>query len=434
MNRKNKADILLGTLFLAFAIINIAKWFMPDNFYIGMLVFVIEAALIGGIADWFAVTALFKKPLGFPWHTAIIPNNRKNIIESVSNMVKNELINEEMIKSWLARINFIELLDNQLTNKFSYMNPEMLIANFIESRILKTDAQKKARYISLKVKRKIKRISASRLLAKSAEYFLQYERCKKFISHAAPRIAKLLNHQKARDVILRMLKNIEAESDSIMFSFFIRRTLNLKHKDDGANKLIVPELLQQALVSSTKYLVDHDNAFYERIRNSITELVNVLNADQEYNEAVESYKNSIIDHIELEGVAEKIIKSAIDSDLRRSFLVEWVPKQAGAYWEQFKNDKTAQEWINSIIREALIKVLSKEHHIITDIIAETMESFSDEKLIAFVQEKVGDDLQWIRINGSIVGGVFGLIIFLFLKLIMDPFVVPAVHKLIQGAI
>ena len=67
-----------------------------------MAAFTAEAALIGGIADWFAVTALFKKPLGISWHTEIVPRNREQIIEKVSQMVGQELLSQDSIRTWIA--------------------------------------------------------------------------------------------------------------------------------------------------------------------------------------------------------------------------------------------------------------------------------------------------------------------------------------------
>ncbi|MDD4297106.1 MAG: DUF445 family protein [Eubacteriales bacterium] len=96
-NNKTRADILLAAVFILFAAATLLKYLYKESFFAGLLAFTFEAALVGGIADWFAVTALFKKPLGFPWHTAIIPNNRDSIIKSVSDLVSNELLSTEAI-------------------------------------------------------------------------------------------------------------------------------------------------------------------------------------------------------------------------------------------------------------------------------------------------------------------------------------------------
>ena len=74
MKNKKLANRILLFLFLGFSLITLFRIFILDNFTVRMLSFTIEAALVGGVADWFAVTALFKEPLGFPWHTANVVN------------------------------------------------------------------------------------------------------------------------------------------------------------------------------------------------------------------------------------------------------------------------------------------------------------------------------------------------------------------------
>ncbi len=86
----NKADkTLLGAavIFLFALCLHIEY---PDNTFASGLLFCAEAALVGGIADWFAVTALFKKPLGFPYHTAILPRRREAFVEATGKMLQTE--------------------------------------------------------------------------------------------------------------------------------------------------------------------------------------------------------------------------------------------------------------------------------------------------------------------------------------------------------
>ena len=83
----NKADktLLAAAAIFCFALcLNIQY---KDNVYAKGFLFCAEAALVGGIADWFAVTALFEKPLGFPWHTAILPRRRQSFIEDRKSVV-----------------------------------------------------------------------------------------------------------------------------------------------------------------------------------------------------------------------------------------------------------------------------------------------------------------------------------------------------------
>ena len=108
MNYHKKANIILTAVFLFFMGAAVLEHFNPDNFEIRLMFFVSEAALVGGLADWFAVTAIFKKPLGWGYHTALIPRNREKVIEAVASVVQTELLNMTLIRKKIEGIPFIE--------------------------------------------------------------------------------------------------------------------------------------------------------------------------------------------------------------------------------------------------------------------------------------------------------------------------------------
>ena len=89
-----------------------------------------------------------------------------------------------------------------------------------------------------------------------------------------------------------------------------------------------------------------------------------------------------------------------------------------------------RQWIDNILKEMLEKIIRSQHYLIGEIVKETLEAFTNERLNQFIEEKVGDDLQWIRINGSIVGASAGLLIYLFTNLVYSPYVVPVIHGLL----
>ncbi len=89
----------------------------PGDFAVQLIYAVSEAALVGGVADWFAVTALFRRPLGFPYHTSLIPRNRNKLVQATANMVQNELLSTESIQHKLGQIRFVDLLINWIEQK-----------------------------------------------------------------------------------------------------------------------------------------------------------------------------------------------------------------------------------------------------------------------------------------------------------------------------
>ena len=102
----NKADktLLLAAVIFAFALCLNLEY--RDNVFAKGFLFCAEAALVGGIADWFAVTALFEKPLGFPWHTAILPRKRQSFIEATGRMLQQEFFGRKILIKKIRQVDF----------------------------------------------------------------------------------------------------------------------------------------------------------------------------------------------------------------------------------------------------------------------------------------------------------------------------------------
>ena len=109
---KNKAAITLALVFIGFA----ASLPFSRYFAGALLASGFAAALVGGLADWFAISALFRRPLGIPFRTAVIPRNRERISQAIIDMVEKELLTRENIKATLYSYDVAALILNYLVN------------------------------------------------------------------------------------------------------------------------------------------------------------------------------------------------------------------------------------------------------------------------------------------------------------------------------
>jgi uncharacterized membrane-anchored protein YjiN (DUF445 family) len=90
-------------------------------------------------------------------------------------------------------------------------------------------------------------------------------------------------------------------------------------------------------------------------------------------------------------------------------------------------DPNLQETLDPFFRNTLLEIAQKEHSLIGEIVQETLEDLSDDELNRFIEDKAGNDLQWIRINGSIVGGILGFLLFFILNFGYQPLLVILKH-------
>ena len=110
MTYRQRANMILGLSFVCFIAIFL-WWYTHDvSVWEELLFFVIQSALIGSIADWFAVTALFEKPLGFPYHTELLYRHRDQIIDSMTKIISEKLLQPNMWQDKLYQISFIDKL------------------------------------------------------------------------------------------------------------------------------------------------------------------------------------------------------------------------------------------------------------------------------------------------------------------------------------
>ena len=110
MKSWNKADRVLFLAFLVFLLALFVHLQLPHSVFVEGFLFCAEAALVGGIADWFAVTALFRKPLGFPYHTAILPRRRQSFIKASVTMVQKEFFSRRKVFRHLERLHLMPML------------------------------------------------------------------------------------------------------------------------------------------------------------------------------------------------------------------------------------------------------------------------------------------------------------------------------------
>ena len=114
MNYRQRADLILALSFICF--FGVFWYWCTHEVTLGikLALFVFQSALIGSIADWFAVTALFEKPLGFPWHTELVHTHRNQIIDGMTHIVSEKLLQPHMWREKLYKISFVETFNKWL--------------------------------------------------------------------------------------------------------------------------------------------------------------------------------------------------------------------------------------------------------------------------------------------------------------------------------
>lgn len=449
MSNKRLANRILFFLFLAFFAITLFRLFVFNNFLVELLSFTMEAALVGGIADWFAITALFKEPLGFSWHTALIPRNREKVIDAVSVMVEGELLSYEFIKGKIEEVHIIDLLISYIEN----YNTKKSIARFIEKYgqnvLSNIDMSKMAELIEKFLKDKLKDVNISIQLKKIIDMAIKNGEYERLLQNIIDNLIIIAEKDSTRDEIYNIINDVVQKSKSKttgLKRMIFELALGIAQETDSVNIYDAADSLQKELIGILTNLKDKNHPMYIKFDQMFKETIKKLETDEAVTDSIELWKQEVMERIHLRDEFEKLINGAIKitanvpaeleaysigaSTENNSPVIQWLIAQVEKYWDNFKKDEKIKNWLEDYIKENLIKVIKAEHHLLGMMVKDTLGNFTNEALNEFIEAKAGNDLHWIRINGSIVGAVVGIAIFLFMHLFYDPYIVPIIRSFI----
>ncbi len=430
-NNKYKANKLLAAVFILFTAATALRYIFRDGFFAALLAFTAEAALIGGIADWFAVTALFRKPLGISWHTAIIPNNREKIIEKVSELVNNELLSVEAISSKLESLSLTDAIADGLLGTLDKALLENKFQDMLGDKTGRLDSAKLAGSISDFISNSLKKEGISNEIRMMLLKSFEEGKHKEWLSGLVNKAIEIAKKDSTREKIYKLLREQERynEVNKGAGSFLVKMLLNLSRKSKHSNLISVAMLLQNELIDILTELSNPSDPLFIKLADNTASLLEHLDEDRTLLELLQTWKNGILERLGLLEALQQLLTSAVESENRRQEAARWIAGNVDHYRNRLKTDEDIKRSTEEMLKNMLQKVIVSEHYLIGEIAKETLGAFSNKKLIDFINEKVGNDLQWIRINGSIVGALAGIVIFLFTRLLFNPCLLPLIQRI-----
>src|SRR6218665_1935233 len=358
-----------------------------------------EAAMVGGIADWFAVVALFRHPLGIPiWHTAIIPTKKNEIGENLGNFVSEEFLNREKLEIKLDEFNFATKASNWLSQEENAAKIANVVAVNIIPGILRTIKDEDVkRFIQVQFKEKMEGINFGNWVAVALEPLQKGDLKNQMLTNLLEVMSAELTNNK--DLIRQKVKastpllSFGLADKSITEGVFngLQDFLNEAKKPESAVRLKIDE-----------YIFD----FLEKVKNSEEMRVKINDMILGFvgKKEVQDYINGIWDEIKL----------SITNDLDKgeeSSIKNSISSLIQTFGNGIKEDSIMIDKINNFIKDDLLSVLLNNKKVIGDLISSTVKSWDGKEVSEKLELEIGKDLQYIRINGTLVGGIIGLIIY-----------------------
>jgi uncharacterized membrane-anchored protein YjiN (DUF445 family) len=365
----------------------------------GFLVAFAEAGMVGGLADWFAVTALFRHPLGIPIpHTAIIPNNKERLGRTLANFLRTNFLTTRIVARRVRNMDVAGAMGRFLATPGSgegrmRMGASRLLGDIIES----LDDERLGGIAKGAVRTQLEKLDIAPLLGQLLAAMIKERRHLPVLDGIIAWAAKTLE---ANEHVIRAM--VEERAGTIM------RWTGL---DDR---------LANAIVTGLEKLLgdmadDPDHPLREKGEEGLEKLAQNLRHDPELQAKVNHWKEELlrnpafakwIDGLWGQG-RDALLKAARNPDaaLAGSFG-EALTKLGGT----LQGDAQLKRQINRFARRAIVGTTENYGDNIVSLVSETIGGWNAETITDRVENAVGSDLQFIRINGTLVGGVAGLVI------------------------
>lgn len=358
-----------------------------------------EAAMVGGIADWFAVVALFRHPLGIPiWHTAIIPTKKNEIGENLGNFVSEEFLNREKLEIKLDEFNFALKASDWLSQEENANKVANVVAVNLIPGILKAIKDEDIkRFIQVQFKEKLEGVNFGNWVAVALEPLQKGDLKNQMLTNLLEVMSSELTSNK--DLIRQKVK---ASTPFLSFGLADKSITEgvFNGLQDFLDEAKNPESTVRLKID--EYIFN----FLEKVKNSEEMRIKINDMILGFigKKEVQDYINGIWDEIKL----------SITTDLSKgdeSTIKNSIAGLIQTFGNGLKEDQVMFEKINSFIKNDLLSVLLNNKKVIGDLISSTVKSWDGKEVSEKLELEIGKDLQYIRINGTLVGGFIGLIIY-----------------------
>ncbi|MEW7848365.1 DUF445 family protein [Massilia aurea] len=406
--RKSKL-IALG-FFVGAAVLFVVSLLLPQTWWTGLLRAFSEAAMVGALADWFAVVALFRRiPIPIiSRHTAIIPGNKDKIADNLALFVREKFLDTESIVGLIRRHDPVQMLADWLAKP---ANTELMGAHLVRAATFMLDFIEDAPVQNV-IRRAVHTMVGSVDLSKSSSAILagltRGRRHQQLLDEGIRQIARLMDNPETQgaiaDGIVDWLKEDYAFLEKMLPSELIGRK--------GAD--IAVRLASGVL---NKVAADPAHPLRERFDDYVAGFIERLKVDPEFIAKADDVKRYLLEDDTFNGYVGSLwaeLKAWLkrdlerdDSSLRRRIIGmgAWIGKALG-------EDALLRQSLQENLEAAARGVAPEFAGYLTRHIADTVKQWDDREMSAQIELNIGKDLQYIRINGTIVGGMIGVILYL----------------------
>lgn len=422
----NKADVALISSALFFLLALYLHLHLPSVIWTDGLLMLSEAALVGGVADWFAVTALFRRPLGFPYHTAILPRRRDSFIHAIVVMVQKEFFSRRKIFRHIEKIHLFPMLQEFLHKEATETRMTGTVLHFIRASFLRKKNKKAIAYLAERLKGILLREDPSELMNRFDALFRTNEWDRKALVRISHLLAQEVSTEETQQSIRDALAELEREKIGDGFLSRLLEVTNTVNLDEGA------ELIQRHTCHVLNELGREHSPLQENAIALLHDCIGDLRQDAELLRLAHELQERLACELPIEETLGRLfqgLRKHFQMDLQRE--VDPIAEHMPAFYTHLQSilhveyqhmlflieERTElQKIITKVLYDLLARSALHAQTLVGVIVGNVLSRLTDEELNHLVYDKVEEDLLWIRVNGSLVGGCIGLLLFICMNI------------------
>jgi uncharacterized membrane-anchored protein YjiN (DUF445 family) len=384
--------VIMGAAFVATSLLE------PHHAWLGYIRATAEASLVGGVADWFAITALFRHPLNIPIpHTAIIPSRKDRIGRSLGNFVQNNFLSPEVLTAKLRAAQISRRAAEWLAEPENARKGAQHLASVLKSAGAVIRDEDVHALLDRSVMEPLRRMPIAPVLSKGLELLTVDDR-----------------HQQLLDRLIHGLTRLVAENEIL-----------IRDRIREESPWWVPEMVDDRIhrkvlggIERTLFEVgaDSDHPLRRQFDEMLSEWIVQLQQSPEVIARAEAIKQQVLDPETSGRLAASLwdeVKEALSrkNPPREGGAIDAVARGLSALARAALEDQSLLEKVDGWVIGAVLRVVEQHRPEVGQLIAQTVSAWDPNDTSRRIELLVGRDLQFIRINGTLVGGLVGLIIY-----------------------
>ena len=389
--------VLMATLALFIA----ARLLMPVHPAFGFVAAFAEAATIGGLADWYAVVALFRRPLGLPIpHTAIIQGNQERIADKLGEFIETHFLEAAPVEAKLRQVDFASFIADWLGDRKRSTDLARFVLRLLPEAVDAAETSGLKTFVTRRVMTQLQSVDLAPLAAGTLRAFVQEGRHRGLLDDLLGAVHGALTQPQTMAAIREKIR------DELPTLLKLYRT----------DKYLLNRIVKSATTFFDEIRNDPAHPFREEFDRMVLSFVDRLGTEPSYGARIADLKRDLLARPELGALVQTVWSNA------RSFIARSASGESTVLQHHLADlfmkagatlaaDADMRAEINQGFVMVLRSFIADQKSGVSSFIADQVKAWDMKQLLTLIEINIGRDLQYIRFNGSLIGGLAGLALY-----------------------